>query len=336
LDKFDRIYKLHDLLRERRTPISRSELVEALELKSESSIYRLIRVLKDQLHAPIEWHEEIGGYYYERDAAGGTFELPGLWFNAKELQALIVFDRLLESLDPGLLSEHLAPLTSRITELLKHQRLGLTEAAQRVRVLGMAAKPPGAWFGAVAGALLQRRELRLRYHGRGKDQVSERVVCPQRLVHYRDTWYLDAWCHTRKGLRTFAIDRIKEAKERSDAARDVPHAELDAHLASSYGIFAGKANKTAVLRFSASAARWVADERWHPRQVGQFLTDGRYELRVPYRDATELAMDILRYGADVEVVAPESLRGTVAAKLREALALYNLEAVDSVPGREHS
>jgi predicted DNA-binding transcriptional regulator YafY len=104
----------------------------------------------------------------------------------------------------------------------------------------------------------------------------------------------------------------------------------------SYGIFAGKANKTAVLRFSASAARWVADERWHPRQVGQFLTDGRYELRVPYRDATELAMDILRYGADVEVVAPESLRGTVAAKLREALALYNLEALDSVPGREHS
>ncbi|HEX2824746.1 MAG TPA: WYL domain-containing protein [Burkholderiales bacterium] len=325
MDKFDRIYKLHELLRDRRTPIPRAELVEQLELKSESSIYRLIRLLKDQLNAPIEWHDEIGGYYYKRDASGGTYELPGLWFNAKELQALIVFDRVLESLDPGLLKDHLAPLNRRIGELLKHQRLGLTEAARRVRVVGAAAKAPGRWFEAVAEALLQRRELRLRYHGRSKDQVSERVVSPQRLVHYRDTWYLDGWCHTRSALRTFAIDRIREAKERADTARDVPEADLDAHLASSYGIFAGKANKTAVLRFSANAARWVADERWHPQQIGQFLTDGRYELRVPYRDATELAMDVMRFGPEVEVAAPDSLREAVVERLRAALARYKPE-----------
>lgn len=336
LDKFDRIYDLHNILSARRTPISRSALAERLDKCAESTVYRLIRLLKDQLHAPIEWNEELGGYYYRHDAGTGPYELPGLWFNARELQALIVFDRLLESLEPGLLSEHLAPLSRRVAELLKHKRLGLSEAARRIRILGMAAKLPGIAFETVAGALLQRRRLTFRYHARGRNQISERTVSPQHLVHYRDTWYLDAWCHTRRSLRTFALDRIKDAKEeRGEAADDIAHNTLDEHLASSYGIFAGKANRTAVLRFSAERARWVADERWHPRQIGQFLTDGRYELRLPFRDPRELVMDILRHGAQVEVVAPASLREAVGSELRKALSQYSPEMPDS-PSQEEA
>ena len=81
-------------------------------------------------------------------------------------------------------------------------------------------------------------------------------------------------------------------------------------------------DKTAVLHFSAERARWVADEQWHPQQVGQYLTDGRYELQIPYRDERELVMDILRHGAEVEVVGPAALRETVAAQLKSALARY--------------
>ena len=80
--------------------------------------------------------------------------------------------------------------------------------------------------------------------------------------------------------------------------------------------------KLAVLRFSRERARWVADERWHPEQSGQFLTDGRYELRIPYRDARELIMDILRHGEEVEVVEPEGLRQDVIGALRRALGRY--------------
>jgi hypothetical protein len=107
------------------------------------------------------------------------------------------------------------------------------------------------------------------------------------------------------------VDRISKASELEDPIEEVARADLDEHFASSYGIFSGKANKTAVLVFSAERARWVADERWHPKQAGQFFTDGRYELRIAYRDARELVMDILRHGAHVEVVQPESLRDTV-------------------------
>lgn len=321
MDKFDRIYQLHNILRDRRTPISREDLMRRLEC-AEPTAYRLIRVLKDYLGAPIEWHEELGGYYYRSEAGGGTYELPGLWFNAEELQALIVFERLFESLEPGLLGEHLAPLSRRIHELLDHKRLGLGEAARRIRALGIASRPAGEWFHVLAGATLQRKKLRMAYHGRNRDQVTERLVSPQRLVHYRDNWYLDGWCHLRKGLRSFAVDRVRSAVEIEETADARPEEELDEHYASAYGIFAGKANKTAVLRFSPERARWVADERWHPRQVGQFLTDGRYELRIPYRDDRELVMDVLKHGADVEVVAPDTLRDAVAGSLRNALSQY--------------
>jgi predicted DNA-binding transcriptional regulator YafY len=323
MDKFDRIYKIHNVLKTRRVPVSRAELARQLDGCAESTVYRLIRAMRDYLNAPIEWNGEAGGYRYRRDAQGDAYELPGLWFNARELQALLVFDRLFESLEPGLLGEHLAPLAQRVSQLLEHKRLGLSETARRVRVIGMAARPAGEWFHVLAGAVLQRRRLRLRYHSRGKDEISERTICPQRLVHYRDSWYLDGWCHLRKGLRSFAVDRVRHAVELPDPARDIPDDELDEHLASAYGIFSGKANKTAVLRFSAERARWVADERWHPKQVGQFLTDGRYELRIPYRDDRELLMDIMRHGPEVEVVAPETLRRAIAEKLKSALARYD-------------
>ena len=321
MDKFDRIYDLHKILRDRRAPISRADIMARLDC-SEPTFYRLMGLLKDQLFAPMELHRESGGYYYRRDAQGGTYELPGLWFNARELQALLVFDHLLENLEPGLLGEHLAPLKKRIGDLLAHKRLGLSEAAQRVRILGMAARPTGQWFHVIAGATLQRRKLRLTYHARSRDQMTERNVSPQRLVHYRDNWYMDGWCHLRKGLRSFAIDRVRSANELTEAAEAIPEEDLDEHFASAYGIFAGKATKTAVLRFSAERARWVADERWHPEQVGQFLTDGRYELRIPYRDDRELLMDILKHGPEVEVVEPETLRRRVAEALTIALALY--------------
>ena len=322
MDKFDRIYEVDKILRARRTPISREDLMARLEKCSEPTFYRLIRLMKDHLNAPIEWHAELGGYYYRRDADGGTYELPGLWFNAKELQALLVFDRLFESLEPGLLGEHLAPLARRLTELLEHRRLGLTEAARRVRVLGMAARPAGQWFSVLASATLQRRKLHIVYHGRERDKVTERVVSPQRLVHYRDNWHVDGYCELRKGLRTFSVDRVRSARELEETADAIPERELDEYFATSYGIFSGKANKTAVLRFSRERARWVADERWHPQQAGQFLTDGRYELRIPYREDRELVMDILRHGPDVEVISPDTLRGAVAERLRRALAHY--------------
>ncbi|WP_293652566.1 WYL domain-containing protein, partial [Thiolapillus sp.] len=78
----------------------------------------------------------------------------------------------------------------------------------------------------------------------------------------------------------------------------------------------------ALLRFSAGRARWVAHERWHPQQQGRFDEQGRYLLQIPYSQDTELLLDILRYGADVEVLEPDTLRRRVKAALGMALQQY--------------
>lgn len=320
MDLFDRIYELDRILRRARTPVSRAALQERLEC-SRATVGRIIGEARDCLGAPIEYDRRAGGYRYG-ESEDGPFELPGLWFNASELYALLAAHQLLANAQPGLLEGDLAPLLARIERTLAARGLGKSEAARRIRILRMAARRVDqGHFRTVAGALVGRRRLELHYHGRVRDELTRRQVSPQRLTHYRENWYLDAWDHGARALRSFSVDRIRRAQATGAAARDIPDAELDKHFASAYGIFAGRPRHTAVLRFSARSARWVADETWHPEQRGRF-EDGHYVLEIPYADSRELVGDILRHGAEVVVVSPPALREEVFRQLEAALGNY--------------
>lgn len=321
MDKFDRIFHLHAILSSRRTAIPLEDLMARLEC-SKSTLHRTINALKDYLNAPVVYDTATGGYRYGKDARGESYELPGLWFTPNELQALAVMQGLLKDIGGGFLQEHLGPIGKRLDELMKHQRLNLGEAASRLRFPALGARPSGEAFQTVASATLQRRKLWIEYHARTSDELSERTISPQRVIHYRETWYLDAWDERRDALRIFSIDRIRRASVLNEVAFDVPEAELNEHFATAYGIFGGKADKVAVLRFTAERARWVADENWHPDQQGRYLADGSYELSIPYRDERELVMDIMRHGRNVEVVAPSELRDLLQRELEQALARY--------------
>ena len=127
----------------------------------------------------------------------------------------------------------------------------------------------------------------------------------------------------RDALRSFSVDRIATARVLDEPARDVPDEELDRHLASSYGIFSGQPKNWATIVFSAKAARWVADEHWHSQQQGRWLSDGRYELKLPYSAGRELLMDVMHYGSDAEILEPPALREQARALLSLALSNYD-------------
>ena len=207
--------------------------------------------------------------------------------------------------------------------LLSNHGDGKAFPLQRIRVIGSGTrKVDEATFRHVASAVLGRRKLKFRYRARTSNEITQRNASPQRLTHYRDNWYLDAWDHDRDALRSFAIDRISDVQLLDAAAEDRDEAELNRHLASSYGIFSGQPKATATIRFSPHAARWVADEHWHSQQQGEWLKDGRYELRLPYSNSRELLMDVLKYGADAEIVAPVSLREEMKIMLQLAVGAY--------------
>ena len=320
----DRIYQIHQLLENRRF-VTREELLERLGV-SWATLKRDISLLRDNFNAPIVFDRELGGYRFdtEEKRLGPQYELPGLWFSAEEIHALLTMQHLLSNLDTGgLLGPHIQPLLSRLSGLLGTADDSAEEVRKRIRIETVGAREFHLdHFQLIGSALLRRKRLVIRYYGRGRDEVSEREISPQRLVYYRDNWYLDAWCHLRNGLRAFSLDAIRAAEILDMKAKDVSDSHLESVLGSGYGIFSGESVNWAVLRFTPERARWVAAEKWHPYQEGRPLGDGFYELRVPYADDREIIMDILKYGSDCEVIEPQDLTNRVKQQLKQALANY--------------
>jgi predicted DNA-binding transcriptional regulator YafY len=319
MDRTERFYRIQQLLHQQRSvPVER--FLRELEI-SLATFKRDLEYMRSRLNIPILWDREIGGYRFEQGA--GVRELPGLWFSDPEIYALLTMQQLLENLEPGLLGPHVAPLLERLKAAIGSADHSTEEVQKRIRILHLAKRAmPLKHFQMAARALLERKRLRVTYYTRARDEETQRDISPQRLIHYRENWYLDAWCHLRQDIRSFAVDAIREAAMLEEKAREVRDTELDEVLASGYGIFSGREVDWAKLRFTRERARWVATEQWHPQQRSRIEADGSYLLELPYSDPRELVMDILRHGPEVEVLGPEDLRRTVRKALRTALKLY--------------
>jgi predicted DNA-binding transcriptional regulator YafY len=319
VDRTERFYKIQQLIHRLKVVPAR-RFREELEI-SPATFKRDLEYLRSRLNIPIVWDREANGYRYDPQAP--VQELPGLWFNAQEIHALLTMKHLLENLEPGLLGPHVEPLLDRLTAAIGSGEHAADAVQKRIRILRMARRAmPLRHFETAASALLERKRLRIVYYNRARDDETTRVVSPQRLVHYRENWYLDAWCHLREDIRSFAVDAIRAAEVLDELAREVKDRELDEVLASGYGIFSGRAVHWARLRFSPVRARWVSSEQWHPEQKAAFEADGSYVLQVPYADDRELVMDILKFGPDVEVLEPPALRQRVKELVASTLQKY--------------
>jgi predicted DNA-binding transcriptional regulator YafY len=289
MSQMERMYEIDRLLKSRRTtPL---EVFMESTSASRATIIRDLTYMKHRLRAPVVWDRELRGY-----RLAGPFSLPAVYLNEAEIHALLVLHGLVARIQPSFLDEHLEPLRK-----LLHQLIGPgaddTDLGRRIRILQIASRPVSSHhFQTVCRALLARERLRLRYYSRTRNQETDRIVSPQRLVHYRDNWYLDAWCHSRNGLRSFALDAMLDASPEKEEAIQIPDEQLDRELGAGYGIFSGEQVCTAVLRFTPEMARWVSREKWHRLQEGSFGADGSYTLKVPYSAERELVMDIMRFG----------------------------------------
>jgi len=319
MSQMERMYEIDRLLKGRRaTPL---EVFMENTSASRATIIRDLTYMKDRLRAPIIWDRELRGYRLD-----GPFSLPAVYLSEAEIHALLVLNQLVARIQPSFLDEHLEPLRKLLQKLMGPASAGEGDLERRIRILQVASRPVSSrHFQIVCRALLGRCRVRIRYYSRARDQETDRVVSPQRLVHYRDNWYLDAWCHSKDGLRSFALDAILDAVGVEEAALRVPDEQLDRELGAGYGIFSGEQVRTAVLRFTPEMARWVSREKWHRLQEGSFGADGSYTLKVPYSAERELVMDIMRFGPEVEVLGPSELRESVSAALKKALSAYSSE-----------
>ena len=317
MDRTERFYKIDQLLKERKV-VTFAALREALDV-SRATLRRDLDYMRERLHAPIDYDREANGYRFGKPRSGPRYELPGLWFSAAEIHALLSTLQLLGNLQPGLLDGQVTPLVERLRGILGRGDHSWEEVVERVRIFQPGRRESkAAHFGVIAAGVLKRRRLWIRHYNRGDNRETEREVSPQRLIHYRENWYVDGYCHMRNDLRSFSVDAIREAQLRDTRAKEISKAELDEHLASGYGIFAGKNVEWATLKFTPQSARWVSAQIWHPKQRSRIEKDGAYVLEMPYSDDRELVMEILKFGPDVEVVEPAALRRRVTELHKQA------------------
>jgi predicted DNA-binding transcriptional regulator YafY len=323
MDGFDRIYDLHKILSKRSTPIPLADILSQMEC-SRATFNRIKRHMTDFLGAPIAYNRELGGYYYASQG-DGHYELPGIWLNQEELHALVLIHGLLADIGSGLLRNQLAPVKRRFEELLAQRAIDPCALADKVRMVGATYRPVRHdQFVKIANALFNEQCLHIQYESRIDGAITQRDISPQRLVHYRGNWYLDSWCHMRKGLRTFALECIRQCGPVASAFKKITATDLDAHFLPTYGIFSAEHQAEAVLLFTPAIARRVRDEEWHPQQILDLRDDGSLVMRLPFNPQSpqELVKDILSYGDEVKVLEPTSLQEQITAKLRRACALY--------------
>src|ERR1700710_2828323 len=242
MDRTERFYRI-ELLIKSRAGVSFEQLLAELEV-SPATLKRDLQYLRDRMDAPIVYARDDNVYRFADGGASGvaagksaagagkSHELPGVWFSEKELHALLTMHQLIAGLDDGgVLGRHLQPLLEKLHGMLGASGEEAQSLMRRVRIVNPAKRAvTSRWFEEAVSAVLSRRRLTISYYTRSKRSESERVLSPQRLLHYRNTWYLDAWCHASEGLRRFALDAVRSAKVQDEPARDLPMETVEAAL----------------------------------------------------------------------------------------------------------
>ena len=257
MEGLDKIQTLHQIFRASQRSVPMRRLAEELQC-SEKTVQRHIDTLRYRLQAPLDYDKEAKGWAYNKDEH--YIEIPGIWLTAEELQGLAAVLQVLKSLQNDELNSQLNLVQNSVEALLKSANLDPGQFNRLIKFLPSTRQIVNlGYFQRVCDALLAGRCLRIKYRD-AKGDESSRTVSPLQLVYYRENWYLDAWCHKRRTLRSFRVARMLQADYSDTPLVRVPEDEMTNHFADAYGIFAGKSDKVAHLKFTGMAADEVVKQ----------------------------------------------------------------------------
>lgn len=319
MNKALRQHRLRKCLADAHFPVPLSMLAQQFQV-SEKTIRRDLETFVNDYNAP--WFISDNKIYLDK-ARQDLIELQDHWFSRQEVESLFALNHIIEQLSPGALKSQLEPFKQRIQGLLVSEENG-QNLGSKIKLLEIADRQvEPTIFQGVIQSLAENRQMQIAFWNRYKDETLLRTISPQRLIRYKDNWIIDAYCHYRKAIRSFSLEAIESLELLNHAAKNIPENDMQAHFQSSYGIYAGKANQQALIKFSPYISRWVQYENWHPEQIGHWSIDQSYQLQIPYNKDEELIQDILKYGQHAEVLEPPELREKIQQTLKNAMKVYS-------------
>lgn len=312
---FERYLWVHNRLK-RGGYLSLAAFMEAFEI-SRRQAARDIEFMRDFFRAPIVYSALDKGYAYADD----SFELPGMWLSEDEIVALLVTKRLATVIPDETTRTRVFRFFDQVNA---RTGLDLHELEDRISLKNIQVHRVGAGiFSTVVYAMGRRRKVRMIYRSPWVSKETERMVAPLHLLLYMGNWHLLGYCEVRRGVRDFVLSRIISIEltdERvGDAQWQIPIAE---QLERNYGIFFDGPPVQVRLRFQPRAAALVRNQVWFPGQQVEEHPDGSVDLSFPVADFREITGDVLRFGAEVEVIAPVELRRQVAETAAAVTARY--------------
>ena len=296
-------------------------LARQFEVSHLHCVQRDLTFLRDQLRAPLAFDPQRNGYHYNRP----DYNLSFCRIAEGELIALFLAERVLHQCQGTSFEADLqaSGLAKRLAAMLPDQvsvdlgsladTLSVTPTAQIIQ--------DAALFAVVAAATTARRQLQLDYWTASRNIDSQRVVDPIHLTLIDGSWFLIAWCHVRRGLRMFAVQRVRAARETGKTFDRPADFRIEDFLRGSFRAMRGDGEicHHIVLRFSPKIAARVAERIWHRSQATEMCSDGSLLLRMELTDLREVLRWVLSWGGDCTVVEPKELRELVMQEVQSML-----------------
>ena len=246
-------------------------------------------------------------------------------FSITELMALYFSRDWLRGLENTVFHESLESLFKKVKATLPPDTDRYLETFQRTVKVG---SQPHKHYGAfretlevINRAIVDCRRLRIDYFTMSRKRRSRRDVAPYRLWFFDGTFYLIAYCYRRRGVRVFAVDRIRSIEMLEDTFQRPEEGVLDSFMATSFGVFLGTRTRVKI-RFSSKVAGYIREKTWHATQELTVLEDGSLLFEAEVAGTEEIKHWVLQWGAQAEVLSPAALRRSIRQEAAGMLDHY--------------
>ena len=311
----ERMLRIHQTVQAGNYP-NASTLARELEV-STKSIQRDLEFMRDRMNLPLEYDASRFGWFYTEKISA----FPTLQITEGELFALLVAEKAMQQyrgthFERPLLSA-LKKLSASLPDTISlnladwEQTISFRTSAEPILNLEI--------FDALAKATTHHQELKLTYRKPGKHHIEDRLVDPYHLANINGEWFLFAYDHLRKAIRTFVPARIKGI---APTGKTFPRPEkfsLKKILRDSFGVHSPEGSFDVVIRFSETVADYIREKKWHESQVLRELKGGGVELRLKLSSLAEIERWVLSWGGHAVVVTPPELVSAIRAAARRIL-----------------
>jgi predicted DNA-binding transcriptional regulator YafY len=275
-----------------------------------------------RLGAPLEYSAARNGYYFTAD-----FHLmPPLDLKNEDFLTLYFLQQCLAPYEDTEIGGHMKKSFERMFGLLTGTQAWKkwdAAVAFRGEPKTVAAGDQLKTFEVLFSAINAKQVVRFEYHGRGKE-ASKREVEPSLVVMNKGRWYLYGVDRKVKGVRTFALGRIRKISNTREEFPPRPPLlprELFRH---SFGIVVEeKEPREVVIDFTPGAADLIRESVWHPNQKLEPLPDGRVRFRLFLTSFYEIKPWIQSWGHYARVIEPPELVEEIQCAITAAVDVYS-------------